>query len=184
MNERIQASEVRLIDAKGEQLGLVSLEDAQARASRDELDLVEVAPEAKPPVCKIMDYRRHTFEVKRRLKESRKKTRNLDLKEVKLRPNIDPHDYAIKMRRARVFLEKGHKVKVTMRYRPRELRHIEIGSGVLDKMAEEVADIATAEKSQRGIRTSRIQTMILTVSKKKKALDMSKKESAAERDGS
>ncbi|MCH8333032.1 translation initiation factor IF-3, partial [Candidatus Sumerlaeota bacterium] len=114
VNERIRATEVRLIDAKGEQAGLVPLEEAMELATRQNLDLVEVAPDAAPPVCKIMDYRRYMFENKRRQKEARKKAKTFELKEIKLRPNIDVHDYGIKMERARGFLEKGHKVKVTM----------------------------------------------------------------------
>lgn len=145
MNEKIRAPEVRLIDAKGEQVGIVPLEKALALAKEQELDLVEVAPDSEPPVCKILDYRRQTFEFKRRQKEARRKTKNLELKEIKLRPNIDKHDYEIKLRHVREFLEKGHKVKVTMRFRQRELRHAEIGTGVLQRMAQDLIEIAEVD---------------------------------------
>lgn len=161
VNEKIRAKEVRLIDAKGEQLGLLTLEDAQARADRDSLDLVEVAPDSTPPVCKIMDYRRQIFEQKRRQKEARKKTKS-QLKEIKLRPKIDPHDYGIKLRRVKEFLEKGHKVKVTMRYRYHEMRHYENGTHVMDRVAEDVSDMAEVDANSRRRESRRSQTMILT----------------------
>lgn len=133
-----------------------------AKAQELQLDLVEVAPDADPPVCKIMDHRRYMFEAKRRLKEAKKKTKALELKEIKLRPNIDPHDYGIKMKKAKEFLEKGHKVKVTMRYRPREMRHYEIGTKVLEQMSQDVADVAEVDTGARVKNIQRMQSMILT----------------------
>ena len=167
LNERISAAEVRLIDAKGAQLGLVSLEDAMERAQRDGLDLVEVAPNSAPPVCKIMDYRRHVFDQKRRLKEARKKSRS-QLKEIRMRPLIDKHDLETKVKRMRDFLEKGHKVKITMRYRPREMRHFENGTKVMDRVAELVEDIAEIEANSRKRETARTQAMVLSRRKSSK----------------
>ena len=155
-----------MIDAKGNQLGLIALEDALERAGRDEMDLVEVAPEAEPPVCKIMDFRRHAYEQKQRLKESRKKTKHLELKEIKFRPNIDPHDYGIKAKHVRKFLEKGHKVKLTMRYRMREMRHYDIGTKVLRNVAEELADVADIDHNSVGRGAQRMQVMVLAPKKK------------------
>lgn len=162
MNDKITAKEVRLVGADGEQVGVVPLEDALAKAQELTLDLVEVAPDADPPVCKIMDHRRYMFEAKRRLKESKKKSKALELKEIKLRPNIDPHDYGIKMKKAKEFLEKGHKVKVTMRYRPREMRHYEIGTKVLEQLANDVSDVAEVDTGARVKSIQRMQSVILT----------------------
>lgn len=164
MNDKIRAKEVRLIDAKGAQLGLVATEEAIERALRDSMDLVEVAPDSEPPVCKIMDYRRYVFEQKRRLKESKKKTKSL-LKEIKLRPKIDPHDYEIKLRHVKEFLDKGHKVKITMRYRPHEMRHYESGTEVLNRVANDLLDVAEVDLNSRRKESSRVQVMVL--SKKK-----------------
>lgn len=161
----IQAAEVLLIDADGEQLGLVPLDDAMTKAKDQQLDLVAVAPDAQPPVCKIMDHKRYMFEAKRRLKESRKKAKALEMKEIKFRPNIDPHDYGYKMKQARTFLEKGHKVKVTMRYRPREMRHYEIGTAVLKKLADDLIEVAEVDTNARVKSIQRMQTIILTKKK-------------------
>lgn len=157
---------MRLISATGEQLGVVPLTQAIEIAAKDTMDVVEVAPDAVPPVCKIMDYRRHVFEMKRRLKESRKKAKALEMKELKLRPNIDPHDYSIKVKHAMEFLEKGHKVKVTMRYRPREMRHFEIGTQVLDRMAVDVAAVGEVDAGSRSREGARMQSMVIGVKKK------------------
>lgn len=161
MNDKIRAPEVRLIDAKGEQIGIVTLEKALAMAKESELDLVEVAPDSVPPVCKILDYRRQTFEFKRRQKEARKKTKSLELKEIKLRPNIDKHDYSIKLRHVREFLEKGHKVKVTMRFRQRELRHAELGTAVLDRMAKDLAELAEVDSNSNVRDSLRMRSIVL-----------------------
>lgn len=161
MNDKIRAPEVRLIDAKGEQVGIVTLERALAMAKESELDLVEVAPDSEPPVCKILDYRRQTFEFKRRQKEARKKTKSLELKEIKLRPNIDKHDYEIKLRHVREFLEKGHKVKVTMRFRQRELRHAELGTAVLQRMAVDLAELAEVDSNSNVRDSLRMRSIVL-----------------------
>lgn len=167
MNDKIRAPQVRLISAEGEQLGIVQLEKALALAKERELDLVEVAPDSDPPVCKILDYRRQTFEFKRRQKEARKKTKSLELKEIKLRPNIDKHDYEIKLRHVREFLEKGHKVKVTMRFRQRELRHAELGTAVLDRMAHDLAEIADVDSNAAGPRDNLKMRSIVLGNRKK-----------------
>lgn len=147
MNDKIRVREVRLVDANGEQLGIVPIERALELAKAKEMDVVEVAPDATPPVCRIMDYARHIFEIKRRIKESRKKAKAVELKEIRMRPKIDPHDFGIKCTHIREFLEKGHKVKVLMRYRPMEMRHYEIGTKILDNLAAALADIAETDRS-------------------------------------
>jgi translation initiation factor IF-3 len=166
VNDMITASEVRLISSTGEQLGLVEVQAAIERAKREEMDLVEVAPDSQPPVCKIMDYQRYLFEQKRKLKESRKKAKALELKEVRLRPNIDPHDFGIRLKHVKEFLSKGHKVKVTMRYRPREMRHFEIGTQVLKKMTQDTADVAEPDSVVPGRPASRMQVLLLAPKKK------------------
>lgn len=177
MNDKIRAPEVRLIDQQGEQVGIVPLEEALSRAKAQELDLVEVAPDADPPVCKILDYRRQAFESKRRQKEARKKSKSLELKEIKLRPNIDKHDYEIKMRHVREFLEKGHKVKVTMRFRQRELRHTEIGTAVLQRMAEDLSEIAEVDSNTNVRDSLRVRSIVLG---KKKTKDKPKEKASEE----
>lgn len=161
VNDKIRAREVRLIDAAGEQLGLVPLEEALERAKRQELDLVEVAPDSVPPVCKILDFTRYVFEQKRKLKESRKKSKSVEMKEIKLRPKIDPHDYGIKINQMTDFLQKGHKVKVTMRFRQYEMRHKEIGQQILDKIKGDLAELAEVDGSSMGMEVARQMVIIL-----------------------
>lgn len=166
VNEKIRATSVRLVGADGEQIGIISLEEAMEHAEKAELDLVEVAPDSDPPVCKVMDYRRHMYEMKRLMKESRKKAKALELKELKLRPNIGKHDFDIKAKRAREFLEKGHKVKVTMRYRPREMRHYEIGTKVLKNLSEVMSEIAEVDMNFPKRHIARMQSIVLMPKKK------------------
>ena len=123
MNQEIRDREVRLIDQNNQQIGVVAIADALKMAQEAELDLVEVAPEAKPPVCKIIDFKKVIYEQKRRLRESRKKAKTIEVKEVKMRPSIDQHDYKTKMNHAREFLEAGNKVKITFTYKGREQTH-------------------------------------------------------------
>ena len=163
-NEEIRVKEVRLVDETGKQLGIVPTDQAIERARSKTLDLVEVAPDGDPPVCRIMDYTKFLYDQKRKQKQAKKKTHRVDIKEIKLRPNIDPHDFGIKVRHAREFLEKGDKVKITVRYRPREMRHYEIGTQRLDKMVQDLADIAVVESSQRG--NSQMRMQLLTLSPK------------------
>lgn len=145
VNENIRAEKVRLVDADGEMAGVVSVPEALKMAEEAGLDLVEVSPNADPPVCKILDYGKYKYEQQKKAAEARKKQKTVDVKEVKIRPGIEKHDYEVKMRNARRFLEGGDKVKVTMRFRGREMAHQDIGMGVLRKMKEELADVSKPE---------------------------------------
>ena len=146
MNKEIDVDQVRLIDQDGEQVGVVSLQDGIARAEAVGLDLVEVAPEADPPVCKILDYGKHKFEAQKRRAEARKKQKTVDVKEIKMRPNIDTHDYDVKMRNVVRFLKDGDKVKVTLRFRGREMAHQDLGAKVLERVRTDVEDLAKVEQ--------------------------------------
>lgn len=147
VNNRIRAREVRLISEDGEQVGIFSLKDALVKASEAGLDLVEVAPESSPPVCRIMDYGKYLYEQKKRGKESKKRQRVTHLKEIKMRPKISEHDYQFKTRHAQRFLEAGDKAKITMMFRGREMAHIELGRRILDRLAEDLAEISVVERS-------------------------------------
>ena len=146
INEQIRDREVRLIGENGEQLGIMSARDAFKLAQEAELDLVKIAPTAKPPVCKIIDYGKYRYELARKEKEARKKQKVIDVKEVRLSPNIDTNDLNTKVGAARKFLEKGDKVKVTLRFRGREMAHMFKSKYILDDFAEKLADIATVDK--------------------------------------
>ncbi|MBK3798955.1 translation initiation factor IF-3 [Azospirillum brasilense] len=149
INREITARTVRLVGANGEMIGVVSLRDAFDAAVEAELDLVEVAPQAEPPVCKILDYGRFRFEEQKKANEARKKQKIIEIKELKLRPNIDDHDYDVKMRAARRFLEEGDKVKMTMRFRGREMAHQDLGMNVLIRVRDQFEDIAKVEQMPR-----------------------------------
>jgi translation initiation factor IF-3 len=149
VNQEIRNREVRLIDQNNQQIGVVAIAEALRMAQEAELDLVEVAPEANPPVCKIIDFKKVIYEQKRRLRESRKKAKTIEVKEVKMRPSIDQHDYQTKMNHAREFLEAGNKVKVTFTYKGREQTHQSRAMALLDKVLAEVADIAVSESISR-----------------------------------
>jgi translation initiation factor IF-3 len=136
INDEIRAREVRLVGEDGEQLGIVQLRDAQRIAMERALDLVEIAPTAKPPVCKIMDYGKYKYEQAKRDKEARKKQKTMEIKEVKLRPNIEDHDFETKARSAQRFLNDGDKVKVTIMFRGREVTHPELGKTLCLRLAE------------------------------------------------
>jgi translation initiation factor IF-3 len=146
VNEEITAQSVRLIDAEGEQVGVVSRGDALDRAFAAGLDLVEISPNAEPPVCKILDFGKFKYEVQKKKAEAKKKQKVIEIKEIKVRPGIDDNDYNIKMRSVRRFLEDGDKVKVTLRFRGRELAHQELGAKVLDRIRDEVADLAKVQQ--------------------------------------
>lgn len=146
INEEIRAREVRVITADGEQLGIMSGRAAQQLAVERHLDLVEIAPTAKPPVCKIMDYGKYRYEQQKREKEARKKQKTFDIKEVKLRPGIEDHDFNVKYKNAVRFLEDGDKVKVTIMFRGRELSHPELGEVLLNKMAQQLKEVAVVER--------------------------------------
>jgi len=159
VNEQIRAREVRLINADGKQVGIVPIEQARRYAEEAGLDVVEVAPDANPPVCKIIDYRKVLYEQKRREREGRKHRRHVEIKEVKMRPTIDHHDYETKVRHIREFIEVGHKVKVTMMYRGREMSRTDAGRSLLQRVAAQVADIAAPEN--RMVQIGRQQQFIL-----------------------
>ncbi len=146
LNEEIRVKEVRLISESGEQLGIVSIREAMDLAQEKELDLVEVAPSAKPPVCRLMDYGKYRFEQSKREKEARKKQRIISIKEVKMRPNIEEHDFQVKAKNARKFLSGGDKVKLTIMFRGREITHPDIGERLSLKLTEQLSDISTIEK--------------------------------------
>jgi translation initiation factor IF-3 len=164
INDRIRAREVLLVASDGEQLGVKPLPEALAIARADELDLVEVAPNANPPVCRIMNYGRYKYEQEQRRKESRRKTTNVVVKEMKFRPKIDGHDYTTKMKHVERFLLEGSKVKLTIMFRGREMAHPELGLRILQRVAEEVADFAVVEQSPK--QDGRNMTMILNAAKK------------------
>ncbi|MBC8015910.1 MAG: translation initiation factor IF-3 [Sporomusaceae bacterium] len=149
INEEIRAREVRLTSATNEPLGIVQLKDALQMAIEQNLDLVEVAPTARPPVCRIMDFGKFKYEQQKREKEVKKKQKIVTVKEVKLRPNIEDHDFEVKFKNAQRFLEDGDKVKVTIMFRGRELSHPELGRKVLDKMALQIKDIANIERGAK-----------------------------------
>ena len=149
INEQIRDKEVRLIGADGEQLGIVSSKEAQRLADEAGLDLVKIAPTAKPPVCKIIDYGKYRYEQARKEKEAKKKQKTIELKEIRLSPNIDTNDLNTKINSAKKFIEKGNKVKVTLRFRGREMAHMNQSKYILDDFAEALADVSVVEKAPK-----------------------------------
>ncbi len=149
INDEIREKEVRLIDSDGSQLGILSLEDAKAKADARNLDLVLIAPQAKPPACKIMDYGKYKFEQSKREKEAKKNQRIVNIKEVRITPSIDVHDFNTKVNQTVKFLKSGDKVKVTVRFRGRELHHAQLGMDLLNKFAEAIAETGTVEKAAK-----------------------------------
>ena len=146
INGQIRAKEVQLIGDDGEKLGTISIKEALEQAEEKGLDLVLVAPNAKPPVCKIMNYGKYRFEQSKKEKEAKKKQKVLEVKEIRITPNIEEHDFGFKCKNARKFLEDGNKVKITVRFRGREINNSKMGEQVLDKFIEALEDIATVEK--------------------------------------
>ena len=149
INEQIRDREVRLIGADGAQLGIMSSREAMRLAEEAGLDLVKIAPTAKPPVCKIVDYGKFKYEQVRKEKEARKKQRTIEIKEIRLSPNIDTNDLNTKINAARKFLTKGDKVKVTLRFRGREIAHMNNSKHILDDFAKDLSDIAVVEKAPK-----------------------------------
>ena len=147
INEQVRDREVRLISESGEQLGIMSAKEAMKIAREAELDLVKIAPNAKPPVCKIIDYGKYRYELARKEKEARKKQKTIDVKEVRLSPNIDTNDLNTKVNQARKFLSKGDKVKVTLRFRGRELAHVNSSKVILDEFAAQLSDCAVVDNT-------------------------------------
>ena len=146
INEQIRDREIRLIGEDGEQLGIMSAREAMKIAQEAELDLVKIAPAAKPPVCKIIDYGKYKYEQARKEKEAKKKQKTVEVKEVRLSPNIDTNDLNTKINNAKKFISKGNKVKVTLRFRGREMAHVQQSKHILDDFAETPADVAVVEK--------------------------------------
>lgn len=161
INEQIRDKEVRLIGEDGEQLGIVSVKEAMRLAEEAGLDLVKIAPTAKPPVCKIVDYGKFKYEQLRKEKEAKKKQKVVEIKEIRLSPNIDTNDLNTKMNAARKFITKGDRVKVTLRFRGREMAHMNSSKHILDDFAENLSDVAVVEKAPKV--EGRSMTMFLTV---------------------
>jgi len=149
INQRIDAREVRLIDSEGENQGVVPTRQALTMAEEAGLDLVEVSPDAKPPVAKILDYGKFKYQEQKKANEARKKQKIIEIKEIKMRPMIDDHDYDVKMKAIRRFFEEGDKVKITLRFRGREMAHQELGQLLLDRVKKDTGEIAKVESEPR-----------------------------------
>ena len=160
INEQIRDREVRVISEAGEQLGIMSAREAMKLAEEAQLDLVKIAPKAHPPVCKIIDYGKYKYELARKEKEARKKQKTVEVKEVRLSPNIDTNDLNTKVNNAKKFLTKGNKVKVTLRFRGREMAHVQQSKHILDDVAQMLADVAVVEKPAK--LEGRNMSMVLT----------------------
>lgn len=149
INEQIKEKEVRVVGANGEQLGVMPTKEAMRLAMEAELDLVKIAPTAKPPVCKIVDYGKYKYEQLRKEKEARKKQKTVEIKEIRMSPNIDTNDLNTKIGAARKFLTKGNKVKITLRFRGREMAHMHESKHILDDFAEQLSDCSVVEKTPK-----------------------------------
>lgn len=149
INDEIRVPQVRLIDQHGEMQGVMSAREALIRAYDVGLDLVEISPNAVPPVCKILDYGKYKYEQQKKANEARKKQKVVEIKEIKVRPNIDDHDYDVKMRQMKTFISEGDKVKVTLRFRGREMAHQDLGVKVLDRIRTELAETTKVEQFPR-----------------------------------
>jgi len=149
VNEQIKAREVRVIDPDGNQLGVMKTEEALDLAQEKKMDLVNVAPNERPPVCRMMDYGKHKYEQSKRDKEAKKKQKTSSIKEIKMRPNIDKHDFDVKAKRGQKFLQKGDKIKVTVMFRGREITHPEIAQRLCKDLADELSDYGVVEKQAK-----------------------------------
>ncbi len=159
VNEQIEAEKVRVVNADVEMVGVISKEEGIEIAFEAGLDLVEVSPNADPPVCKVLDYGKYKYEAQKKANEARKKQKVIDVKEIKMRPGIDEHDYQVKMRSVRRFLDEGDKVKMTIRFRGREMAHQELGMKVLDRVREDVEELAKVEQFPKS--EGRLMTMVI-----------------------
>ncbi|MBT5513371.1 MAG: translation initiation factor IF-3 [Rhodospirillaceae bacterium] len=159
VNEDIDVDNVRLIDADGSQVGVVSIAEAQEMADEAGLDLVEISPHADPPVCKVLDYGKYKYEAQKKANEARKKQKIIEVKEIKMRPGIEEHDYQVKMRSVRKFIGNGDKVKMTIRFRGREMAHQELGLRVLDRVREDLDEEVKVEQFPRT--EGRLMTMVV-----------------------
>ena len=146
INEQIRDKEIRLIGDKGEQIGILSAREAQKIADEKKLDLVKISPTAKPPVCKIMDYSKYKFDLAKKEKEARKKQNTISIKELRLSPNIDTHDVEVKVKKAIEFLKDGNKVKISIRFRGRELSRTDVAIGIMNDFAEKVSEFGSIDK--------------------------------------
>jgi translation initiation factor IF-3 len=165
INENIRVREVRLIDEKGTQIGIVPTVEALDKAKEAGLDLIEVAPQANPPVCKILDYGKYKFEQEKKLRETKKKQKQIKMKEIRMQPKIEEHDLQFKTKHIQEFLEEGNKVKVTIRFRGRELAHTELGRDVLDKILEMIDTPFSVDK--KPAMEGRFMSMIISPKSKK-----------------
>lgn len=166
INEDITAKEVRLIGIDGEQAGIVSLKEAQAIADDAGVDLVEISPNAEPPVCKVMDYGKFIFEKSKELKEQKKKQKQIQVKEIKFRPGTDEGDYQVKLRSLRKFLEAGDKAKITIRFRGREMAHQEIGIELLNRVKADLDDVSQVESFPNRVEGRQMVMMMAPIAKK------------------
>lgn len=148
MNHRIRAAKIRLIGSDGKQIGVVTVDEGIRKAQEESLDLVEISPTANPPVCRVIDFGKYLYTLEKQEKEAKRKQHVIDIKEIKVSPNIDIHDYETKLRNAIAFLERGDKVKLTLMFRGREAARPELGQRVLSRFTEDVADLAELEKSE------------------------------------
>jgi translation initiation factor IF-3 len=164
INHQITLPEVRLIDAQGEQVGIVSTREALRAAEESGLDLVEISPTAKPPVCRIMDYGKYLFEVSKKQAEAKKKQKQIQVKELKFRPTTEEGDYQVKLRNLIRFLEHGDKVKITLRFRGREVAHQDLGMKILERLQQDTAEFGVVE--QQAKREGRQLLMVLSPKKK------------------
>ena len=149
INEQIRDKEIRLIDENGEQLGIVSSREAQKIADERKLDLVKIAPTAKPPVCRIMDYGKYKFDQAKKEKEARKKQKTVDVKELRLSPSIDTHDVQVKVKKANEFLKDGDKVKISIRFRGREIGHSKVGMQIMEDFVKATEEFGTVDKQPK-----------------------------------
>ncbi|NTW05799.1 MAG: translation initiation factor IF-3 [Peptococcaceae bacterium] len=149
INEEIRVREVRLVDTEGGQLGIMPIRDALKIADENQLDLVEIAPQAKPPVCRIMDFGKYKYEQSKKEKETRKKQKVIEVKEIKMRPNIEDHDFQVKVKNAERFLKEGDKVKASIIFRGREIVHTQLGRQLLVRLAEEIKELGMVERQPK-----------------------------------
>lgn len=147
INEQIRAPQIRLIGAKGEQIGIVPTKEGIRKAEEAGLDLVEVAPLAKPPVCRVLDFGKYLYSIEKKEKEARKKQKVIAVKEVKISSKIEEHDYQTKLRNSRTFVERGDKVKLSMMFRGREITHVDLGKKIINRFIEDISDVAEVERN-------------------------------------
>ncbi|WP_225072265.1 translation initiation factor IF-3 [Desulfuromonas sp. CSMB_57] len=164
VNRAIRAKEIRVVDDEGGMLGIMSVRDALIAAEERGLDLVEVSPNAEPPVCRIMDYGKFKYEASKRAADAKKKTARVEIKEVKMRPKTEEHDFQVKLRNVRRFLENGDKVKVTVMFRGREVTHPEFGAALMERVSTEIGELGLVEMTPR--MAGRFMTMVLAPKKK------------------